>query len=109
VPRTWTHEWAVTEGTSGSVKDRLTGLPVCRLTNPVGEPGAANPHARFDERDVERSMGSYSGTGNRKGRQHARLLFTAAPAPDSSPFPCVQDLIILTRMGDKGPNPFAAR
>ncbi len=32
----------------------------------------------------KRSMGSYSGTGNRKGRPHARLSYTTAPLFDST-------------------------
>ena len=60
LPRTSVYDSTVTEGTSGSVKDRPTGLPVCRLTNPVGEPDAANPHVRFDEREVETEHGAAS-------------------------------------------------
>ena len=30
---------------------------VCRSREPVGEPDAANPHVRFDERDVETEYG----------------------------------------------------
>jgi hypothetical protein len=32
----------------------------------------------------KRGMGGYSGTGNRKGRQHARSPFITAPPPDST-------------------------
>ena len=60
LPNTSTPDSAVPEGTSGSVKARPTGLAVCRLTNPVGEPDAANPHVRFDEREVETEPGQAS-------------------------------------------------
>ena len=35
----------------------MYGLFVCRWREPVGEPDAANPHVRFDERDVETEYG----------------------------------------------------
>ena len=67
LPSTSMHDSAIAEGTSGSVKDRPTGLSVCRLTNPVGEPDAANPHVRFDERGVETEHGGLFGHRQPKG------------------------------------------
>ena len=41
----------------GPTKGALSGVPVCRSVKPVGEPDAANPHVRFDEREVETEQG----------------------------------------------------
>lgn len=60
LPNTSIKDSAVTEGTRESVKSRSPGLLVCRLSNPVGEPDAANPHVRFDEREVETEQGRAS-------------------------------------------------
>ena len=44
----------------GPTKGALSGVPVGRSVKPVGEPGAANPHVRFDERGVETEHGAAS-------------------------------------------------
>jgi hypothetical protein len=44
----------------GPAKGALSGAPVCRFVKPVGEPDAANPHVRFDEREVETGHGGAS-------------------------------------------------
>ncbi len=44
-------------GTSVSVKNQSGRWFVGRLANLVGEPDAANPHVRFDEREVETEQG----------------------------------------------------
>ncbi len=47
------------------------------MNNLVRKPDAANPHVRFDEREVEtESMEGYSDTDNRKGRQPITALPT---------------------------------
>ena len=42
------------------MKVPVCGRAVGRLEKPVGEPGAANPHARFDEGEVETGHGAIS-------------------------------------------------
>ena len=41
----------------GPAKGALSGGPVGRSVKPVGEPDAANPHVRFDDREVETGHG----------------------------------------------------
>ena len=57
LPITSIKDSAVLERSSASVKDQPPGWPVGARANPVGEPGAVNPHARFDERGVETEHG----------------------------------------------------
>jgi hypothetical protein len=45
--------------------------------------------------ECKRSMADYSGTGNRKGQQHARSTFTTAALLDSTTFSQIKAVGIL--------------
>jgi hypothetical protein len=89
LPTTSSQDSAVAKGTSWPAKSSASALFVYRPANPVGEPDAANPHVRFDERGVEtEARGGYSGTGNRKGRPTRKAPPTpTAPLRDSTTRP----------------------
>ena len=61
------HDSAIPETASGSVKGQQACWPVGRLANSVGEPGAENLHARFDEGEVETEYGKIFGHRQPKG------------------------------------------
>jgi hypothetical protein len=63
---------------------------VGRLEKPVGEPGAANPHARFDERGVETGHGGI--LGHRQPKGPATRKATPTPPRHSSTLPDPRDL-----------------
>jgi hypothetical protein len=58
VPITSSHDSAIPAGTSVSGKDQQPCWTVDCHANLVGEPDAANPHVRFDEREVETEHGT---------------------------------------------------
>src|SRR6266702_4102572 len=58
---------------------------VGQLEKPVGEPGAANPHARFDERGVETGHGGI--LGHRQPKGPATRKATPKPPRHSSTLP----------------------
>jgi hypothetical protein len=57
LPITSMHDSAIPAGTSVSAKGSQACGSVCRHANLVGEPDAANPPVRFDEREVETEQG----------------------------------------------------
>jgi len=60
LPITSKKDSAVAEGAMWSAKCWQACLRVGRPRNSVGEPDAANPHVRFDEREVETGYGKAS-------------------------------------------------
>jgi hypothetical protein len=63
-----------------------------RISNLVRKPDAANPHFRFDERDLEtEDRVSYSGTGIPKGLAH-RLRLNLTPPRQISTLPFSGDV-----------------
>jgi hypothetical protein len=85
-PETSGKDSAVPEGTV-HLGESQGFLSVCRDVKPVGEPDAANPHVRFDEREMETEQGVIlghrqpKGPGTRKAslndRATSRLYFFA--------------------------------
>ncbi len=73
LPTTSTKDSAVAKGTSWPAKSSASALFVYRPANPVGEPDAANPHVRFDERGVETEVwGDTRAPATERAGQHAR-------------------------------------
>ena len=73
LPTTSSKDSAGAEGTSRTAKSRAPALLVYRRANPVGEPDAANPHVRFDERGVEtEEWGDTRAPATERAGQHAR-------------------------------------
>src|SRR5205085_5803634 len=66
LPTTSVKDSAASEATVRAAKDGES-LSVCRLAKPVGEPDAANPHVRFDERGMETEHGREMGHRQTKG------------------------------------------
>jgi hypothetical protein len=60
VARTSPKDSAVAEGTIRVGEGQVPSWAVDRRVKPVGEPDAANPHVRFDEREVETEHGGGS-------------------------------------------------
>src|SRR5437879_881661 len=67
LPITSNYDAAVPAGTSVPVKNQQSCWFVCPYANLVGEPDAANPHVRFDEREVETEHGGILGHRQTKG------------------------------------------
>src|SRR5882724_8319886 len=67
LPITSNYDAAVPAGTSVPVNDPQTCRSVGCYANLVGEPDAANPHVRFDERGVETEHGGIPGHRQPKG------------------------------------------
>jgi hypothetical protein len=67
LPITSNDDAAVPAGTSVPVNDPQICRSVRRYANLVGEPDAANPHVRFDEREVETEHGGILGHRQTKG------------------------------------------
>src|SRR5438445_382818 len=66
LPSTSTDDSAVPQATLPPGEGPLF-RSVCRWVKPVGEPDAANPHVRFDERGVETGHGGILGHRQPKG------------------------------------------
>src|SRR5713226_2175372 len=67
LPITSNHDAAVPAGTSVPVKNQPSCWSVGCHANLVGEPDAANPHVRFDERGMETEHGGILGHRQTKG------------------------------------------
>src|SRR5260370_42783 len=76
------HDAAVPAGTSVPVKNQQSCWSVGCHANLVGEPDAANPHVRFDERGVEPEHGGL--LGHRHTKEPATRKATPKPPRHSS-------------------------
>ena len=75
-----------------------SGVLVCLSVKPVGEPDAANPHVRFDEREVETEHGQLLGHRQPKGpaTRKATLPHRATSRLYPILFPCFGTIPRLT-------------
>ena len=85
LPITSNYDAAVPAGTSVPVNDPQTCRSVGCYANLVGEPDAANPHVRFDERGVETEHGGI--LGHRQPKGPATRKATPKPPRHSSTLP----------------------
>src|SRR5260370_41219630 len=76
------HDAAVPAGTSVPVKNQQSCWSVGCHANLVGEPDAANPHVRFDERGVEPEHGGL--LGHRHTKEPATRKASPKPPRHSS-------------------------
>src|SRR5216684_4046571 len=74
LPITSNHDAAVPAGTNVPVKNQQSCWSVGCHAHLVGEPDAANPHVRFDERGVETEQGGLLGHRQPKGPATRKAL-----------------------------------
>ncbi len=82
LPITSNHDAAVPAGTNVPVKNQQSCWSVGCHAHLVGEPDAANPHVRFDERGVEPEHGGL--LGHRHTKEPATRKATPKPPRHSS-------------------------